>query len=224
MNCARLAYLFDFDGVIADSEVISNRELARALSAIGLPTSFEDCLTLYYGRNWIACEQQITALYGAPLPEGFVDGLKVASAAALAEDLQPVSGAQAFVARRAAMPKAIASSSEREYLVDCLNRFGMGDHFGTHLCSAAALKRGKPFPDIYLAAAAGLGMTPASCLVIEDSPVGVQAGVTAGMTVVGLLAGSHVVDHQQHGQRLRDAGAHFVAAGYDEIENWLEVA
>ncbi len=216
------AIIFDFDGVIADSEVISNRELAKALTAIGLPTSFEECLALYYGRNWIECERRIVDRLGKGLPDGFIIALQSAVDQALAIELEPVPGAREFVARSTAIPVAVASSSERSYLVDCLSRFGMAPQFGHHLYSAAALLRGKPFPDIYFTAAAGLGVTPASCLVIEDSPVGVQAGVDAGMTVVGLLAGRHVVGNEQHGEKLLAAGAHYVARSFAQIDDWLE--
>lgn len=224
MNQALRAIIFDFDGVIADSEVIANRELARALTDIGLPTSFEDCLEHYFGRNWLACEQRIVAQLGEPLPQPFVPNLRRAMDAALERELAPVAGASAFVKRRNAWPKAIASSSERDYLASCLDRFGLADHFADHLYSAATLQRGKPFPDIYQSAADGMGLSPASCLVIEDSPVGVQAGIAAGMTVIGLLAGGHVRDRGAHGKQLTSAGAHFVAASFDEIESWLEGA
>ncbi len=216
------AIIFDFDGVIADSEVIANRELARALTEIGLPTTFEECLERYYGRNWLACEQRIVAQLGGPLPESFVRNLRGATAERLERELTPVPGVAAFVDRRAALPKAIASSSERDYLMACLKRFGLAGHFAEHLYSAALLPRGKPFPDIYQSAARGLGVPAGSCLVIEDSPVGVRAGVAAGMTVVGLLAGGHVQDCASHGERLAMAGAHFVAASFDEVERWLE--
>lgn len=218
------AIIFDFDGVIADSESIANRELARALTEIGLPTSFEDCLEQYYGRNWLACEQRIVAQRGAPLPDAFVQNLRNATAARIERELAPVAGVTAFVERRAAVPKAIASSSERDYLTACLKRFGLARYFAEHLYSAAVLPRGKPFPDIYQSAAQGLGVPAGQCLVIEDSPVGVQAGVAAGMTVVGLLAGGHVQDRTSHGEQLAMAGAHFVAASFDEVERWLEDA
>lgn len=222
MNRASSAIIFDFDGVIADSEVIANRELARALTEIGLPTSFEDCLADYFGRNWLACEARIVARLGAALPETFTANLHRETEAALERELAPVTGVAAFVQRRSALPKAIASSSARDYLAGCLARFDLADQFGQHVYSAAGLERGKPFPDVYYAAAKGLGMVPESCLVIEDSPVGVEAGIAAGMTVVGLLAGSHVRDPGAHGAQLAAAGAHFVAADYDEIEAWLE--
>ena len=222
MKRAFHAIIFDFDGVIADSEVIANRELARALTAIGLPTSYEECLALYYGRNWIECERRIVDRLGKSLPDGFNVALQSTVDHALARELQPIPGAKEFVANYAAMPVAIASSSDLNYLANCLSRFGMIAQFGSHIYSAAALQRGKPFPDIYLSAAVGLGVAPATCLVIEDSPVGVQAGVDAGMTVVGLLAGSHIIDNERHGDTLRAAGAHHVASTFAQIDVWLE--
>jgi HAD superfamily hydrolase (TIGR01509 family) len=221
MRLAFQAIIFDFDGVIADSEVISNRELARALTAIGLPTSFEECLAVYYGRNWVENERRIVDRLGKALPEGFTAALQVAVDQALVQELAPVPGVREFVARCAGLPIAIASSSDHTYLSDSLLRFGMGPHFGNHLYSAAALQRGKPFPDIYLMAAAGLGATPATCLVIEDSPVGVQAGAAAGMTVVGLLAGQHIFDKERHGANLLAAGASCIVQTFEQIDHML---
>jgi HAD superfamily hydrolase (TIGR01509 family) len=224
MNRAPGAVIFDFDGVIADSEAISNRQLAEALTAIGLPTSFEDCLSNYYGRNWPDCEQRIVAQLGCRLPGGFVQQLENAVELAFERDLTCVAGAADFIKRHAVQPKAIASSSSREYLASTLDRFGLAEDFGEHLYSAANSKRGKPYPDIYLEAATGLGIPPVRCLVIEDSPVGVSAGVAAGMMVVGLLVGEHIIDEKGHGDQLAAAGAHYLARTFEEIDQWMEVA
>ena len=81
--------------------------------------------------------------------------------------------------------------------------------------SASEVARGKPYPDIYLLAAKRMKADPRDCIVVEDSVSGVQAGVAAGMTVIGLLAGSHIADG--HASRLTGAGAHYVARTFSEV-------
>jgi beta-phosphoglucomutase-like phosphatase (HAD superfamily) len=98
----------------------------------------------------------------------------------------------------------------------CLDVLGLKEAFGTNVFSAELVLRGKPHPDIFLYAAKRMNLAPAECLVIEDSVGGVQAAIGAGMTVIGLLAASHIGDGQ--GERLRRAGAHFVAATFDEAQ------
>src|SRR3546814_9175419 len=71
-------------------------------------------------------------------------------------------------------------------------------------------ERGKPHPDIYLAAAEGLGVDPAACLAIEDSPTGARAALAAGMTVIGFCGAGHIVDRAAHGALLREVGVHHV--------------
>src|SRR3546814_19035219 len=98
------------------------------------------------------------------------------------------------------MPRAIASSSRAEYIGWALGRFGFAHHFEEHVYSADGWDRGKPHPDIYLAAARGLGADPSACLAIEDSPTGAQAAIAAGMTVVGFCGAGHLAHRARHGE------------------------
>jgi HAD superfamily hydrolase (TIGR01509 family) len=200
------AVLFDFDGVILDSELASNRVLAEQLTALGYPTTLEESLDRYMGRHWADNERAITEQWG-PLPDGFreaqLDGFS-------GEDA--VAGVAEFVASLR-VPRAVASSSPSAYLHANLERLGLAAAFGGQVFSAAEhVTRGKPHPDIYLHAAAALGVDPAAALVIEDTPIGVRAGLAAGATVVGLTAGSHC--RPGHAELLRAAGAHHVARDY----------
>lgn len=86
-----------------------------------------------------------------------------------------------------------------------------------HIYSADGWDRGKPFPDIYLAAAKGLDVDPVDCLAIEDSPTGAQAAIAAGMTVVGFCGAGHIVDRASHAAMLREVGVHHVALTFDEV-------
>jgi beta-phosphoglucomutase-like phosphatase (HAD superfamily) len=90
--------------------------------------------------------------------------------------------------------------------------------FGSHVFSADMVARGKPHPDIFLFAAAKLGVRPDECLVIEDSANGIRAAVAAGMAVVGLCAASHI--REVHDLKLRDAGAVYLAHSWSDVERF----
>lgn len=206
------ALIFDFDGVIADSEAPANRLLAEALTQLGLPTSYETALTDYCGKRWSDCAGLIEARLGCPLPEHWVMERQRELEAYGLDGLPPVGGVGDFLDAHSHLPKAVASSSELDWLTVLLARFGFDHHFGEHVYSAAGLARGKPHPDIYLNVASALNVEPAACVVIEDSPTGAAAGIAAGMTVIGLLAASHIRDG--HVERLRAVGVEHMAEDY----------
>lgn len=218
------AIIFDFDGVIADSEVPANRALAESLTAIGLPTSYEDSLRDYYGHNWQESQRRIEARLGRALPEDFRAVHKLRARAHFDAGFEPVDGAVEFLAATTHMPRAIASSSRADYIGWALGRFGLAHHFDGQVHSADGMDRGKPHPDIYLQAAAALGIDPAQCLAIEDSPTGARAAAAAGMQVVGLVAAGHIADPVSHGESLRAVGVHHVAHSYDVLHALAGVA
>lgn len=211
------AVIFDFDGVVADSEVRANQSLAESLTAAGMPATYDECLRDYYGHNWQETQRRIEARYGRPLPADFRETHRTRARARYMEGFDAVPGVADFLDALGPMPRAIASSSRAEYIGWALGLFGLAHHFGGHVYSADGWERGKPYPDIYLAAASGLRIDPARCLAIEDSPTGAQAALTAGMTVVGFCGAGHIVDRAAHGAMLRDIGVHHVAMGFEEI-------
>ena len=214
------AVIFDFDGVIADSEILSNRALAESLCAIGMPTTVEDSLRDYCGHNWLELQRRIEARHGRSLPLGFRETHRARSREMFDREFTPVAGVERFLDRLTVARRAVASSSRAAYIHWALDKFGLDHHFAGHVYSADGMERGKPHPDIYLAAASGLGIAPDRCLAIEDSPVGARAAVAAGMTVVGLAAASHIADPQAHAEQLRAVGVHHVAYAYEEIDAW----
>ena len=125
-------------------------------------------------------------------------------------------GARAYIDNFSHVARCVASSSSMDRLSLCLEVLRLEAAFGPHVFSASSVARGKPFPDIFLHAANAMGVAPAQAIVIEDSASGVQAGIAAGMTVIGLLARSHIQDG--HRDRLRAAGAHHVASTFEEAE------
>ena len=215
-----LAVIFDFDGVVADSEILSNRSLAESLCAIGMPTTVEESLRDYCGLNWLELQRRIEARHGRPLPPGFRETHRAHSREMFDREFTPVVGVDRFLDRLTVARRAIASSSRAAYIRWALDKFGLGHHFAEHVYSAEGMERGKPHPDIYLAAASGLGIAADRCLAIEDSPVGARAAVAAGMTVVGLAAASHIADREAHAEQLRSVGVHRIAFSYDELDEW----
>ncbi|HEX6376962.1 MAG TPA: HAD family phosphatase [Allosphingosinicella sp.] len=212
--------IFDFDGVIVDSEILSNAVLAEALTALGHATTTQQAVDRYIGLHWADTCALIEGEIGRPLPEGFERRTSEAFRLRL-EEVAAVAGVGAFLDALPPAPRAVASSSPTRWLRSSLERFGLAHHFGDNLFSAAEhVSRGKPHPDIYLHAARALGVDPADVLVLEDTAPGVAAARAAGMTVVGLCAGLHC--GPGYGARLTAAGARHIAETYAEVLDLLE--
>lgn len=211
--------IFDFDGVIADSELAANRMLAEALTRIGLQTTTEQAIRLYMGRRWADCVPAMEARLGSPLPEGFLAAHMAEVHEKVPAAVQAVPGVEAFLERFAHVPRCIASSSRLDHIGKCLDRMALAGWF-EHRFSAHDVPRGKPHPDLFLKAAAALGAESDRCVVIEDSLMGVMAGKAAGMRTIGLCAGGHVLG--DHAERLVEAGADEVAHSYAEVARLLQ--
>ena len=209
------ALIFDFDGVIADSEALANTVLAEFITDLGHATNLEDALEHYSGRRWDDAIAAIESAVGKPLPGSFSDDLKLAILDRFRTDLTEVSGAGKFIQTFSDVPRCIASSSSIDRLQLCLSILNLTDKFGSNVFSADMVSRGKPHPDIFLLASDKLGVSPKSCLVIEDSISGIKAAVAAGMTAVGLCAASHI--REGHQLKLREAGAVHLAKSWDEV-------
>lgn len=211
--------IFDFDGVVADSEAIANRALAAYLTSIGHPTTFEDAMRLFMGKRHADTLAALARYVGGPLPEDFETAYRAGIRANMRANVAPVPGVEVFLGRHPHVAKCVASSSSREWLDHCVDKFGFRSAFGDNLFSATLVANGKPAPDIYLLAAREMRTEPPDALVIEDSPTGVQGAVAAGMKVIGFLGGSHI--RPGHADKLRAAGAHAIAADFEEIEQLI---
>ncbi len=217
------AIIFDFDGVIADSEIVTASVFSRFLSSIGLVCTADEVHLRYFGLNRQDQLTSMAAQWGDLVPADIAAQIARHVDAALDEPFQPIAGLLDFLAMTAHLPRAIASSNSSGHIRGQLRHLGVGAHFGEHIYSGREhVTRGKPHPDLYLHAAAALGIHPADALVIEDSPVGVAAGVAAGAQVIGLCAGSHC--QADHGDRLLRAGAHYVFASYAGVAEHLALA
>lgn len=210
--------IFDFDGVIGDSEVIACGVAADYATELGYPVSLEDGLRLFVGKRSTEVRALVEQAVGRPLPD-FEATLLQRTIDALANDLQPVRGVRQFVSSHLSTPRCIASSSSHARLNAALDKLGLADLFRETVFSADDVARGKPFPDLFLYAAERMGVTPAHALVIEDSPAGVTAGKAAQMTTIGMLAGSHVRAGLR--ERLEAAGADRVVNDFEELAELL---
>ena len=175
--------LFDCDGVLVDSEPISNRVLAGLLTDIGLPMTPEQSIETFMGRSW----KTVTAWVeerGVALPEGFRRRYLDTMFAAFETELRPVPGI-ATALDAIALPNCVASSASIEKMRVTLGQTGLWDRFEGRIFSATEVEHGKPAPDLFLHAASSMGWEPADCAVVEDSPAGVEAALAAGMIAFG---------------------------------------
>lgn len=218
------ALIFDFDGVLLESEFAGNRHLAELLTDLGHTTSVEEALQHYTGlsgRDFIAA---IEVRIGASLPSEFHGRRAEEDARVLREGLEAVAGAIDFVrALPPELPRAVASSSRTDWIVTHLDHLGLRDAFGDKIFSGREhVTRGKPAPDIYLHAADALGVDITRAAILEDSEVGVKGAVASGAYVIGLAAGSHCLPG--HADRLRAYGVHAVAHDFQEVRRLLGLA
>lgn len=211
--------IFDFDGVVIDSELIANGVLAEVATELGHPMAVEDALGYFGGTTLDQQVAKLETLVSRPLGPAFGQSLRQRTLDGLAS-VRPIPGVEAFLAWLGETPVCIGSTSALERIEHCLAAIGLTQHFAGNVFSVAMVQRNKPAPDIFLYAAKAMGARPERTIVIEDSPHGVQAGLDAGMTVIGLAAASHL--EAAHAGRLREAGAHAVATSYGEVRHHLE--
>lgn len=215
------AIIFDFDGVLLESELEVNRLTAQLLTELGHPTTLEEALEHYTGLTGRDVLTAMEARIGSPVPQQFHDGMRQAGAQALAEGIEPIAGAVEFVrALPGTLPKAVASSSSTEWVRAHLDHLGLREAFEPHIYSGKEhVRRGKPAPDLYLHAAAQLGADIEGTVILEDSRVGATGALASGATVIGLAAGKHCLDG--HADMLRSVGVHHVAHSFDEVRALL---
>ncbi len=211
------AIIFDFDGVLLESEYAGNAQIADYLTQIGHPTSAEESMANFMGLAGAEFIAAIERWIGRELPPGFHTARQAENQRALAEGIAAVAGAVAFVrALPASLPRAIASSSSTAWITAHLDHLRLRDAFDGRIFSGREhVTRGKPAPDIYRHAAAALGVDMARCVILEDSPVGATGAVASGAHVIGLCAGSHC--GVGHDERLRAIGVHDIAHDFGEV-------
>ena len=212
------AILFDCDGVLVDSEPITMAVLRDLLAEAGWDMPLAECMAEFVGVTVRSKTALIEARTGQPLTDAWMDRFYAERNAALTASLEAIPGAHAAVeAAHAATGGRIAcaSGADRFKVEMQLAQVGLAPWFTGAVFSGHEMPRTKPAPDVYLAAAAHLGAAPARCLVVEDTPTGVQAGVAAGATVWAYCPPGG------QGDALRAAGAQRLLARMDELPGLL---
>ncbi len=201
--------IFDCDGVLVDSEVLTNRIFAEMLNEVGLPVTLNDMFETFVGKSMPQCLEIIATMLGGSVPLMFIDEYHARTTAALKRELKTVPGIET-VLDTIELPYCVASSGTPEKMQITLGTTGLLPRFHGKIFSVTEVPRSKPFPDVFLHAAARMGAKPSACAVIEDTPTGVTAGVAAAMTVYGYCALTPA-------ERLLDAGAHHVFSSMSDL-------
>jgi HAD superfamily hydrolase (TIGR01509 family) len=197
--------IFDCDGVLLDSEPVSCRVEAETLSAAGFPITPEEIAGRFVGRPSATMFQELERDFGRAVPADLQEEIGRRVRESLIAEPVPIPGMADLLHGLGDRTTCIASSSDPVRLEASLAAADLLRFFHRRVFSAVEVERGKPAPDLFLHAAASMGAEPRRCVVVEDSPAGVLAGVAASMRVIGFTGGSHC--GIGHDQRLRAAGA-----------------
>ena len=180
--------IFDCDGVLVDSERIAIKIESEGLTALGWPLSHEEVIERFVGRSSAYGHAEIVAKLGVAIAESWSAEFRRKYRAALDADVVAVEGVVEALDQIDTLT-CVASSSDHDHLRLVLGRTGLYARFEGRIFSATDVKNGKPSPDLFLHAAASLGIPPSSCAVIEDSAPGIVAAQAAGMDAYAFLGG-----------------------------------
>jgi len=196
--------IFDCDGVLVDSEHLACASLAEVMTTLGHSMTADEAMLAFAGRSLKDVLARAERLLSRPIPEDLGEQAAVQLMARFRRELQAVPGVKEAIA---ALPyrRCVASSSDPGRLTLSLDVTGLSALFGNNVFSAVEVANGKPAPDLFLLAARRLGEDPSSCIVIEDSVLGVEAAGAAGMAAIGFAGASHA--NQCLAERLAAAGA-----------------
>lgn len=211
--------IFDCDGVLIDSELISCGADAEILTEAGYPITRDEVVRRFIGRTADSVRAEIEADMGRPLPDDLGPRIEARVLELYHTELIAIKGARDFV-RGLSTRACVASSSRPSKLCLGLILTGHFEAFYPDVFSASLVSQGKPAPDIFLFAAARMATDPACCLVIEDSVAGVTAARRAGMPVMGFVGGSHC--SKGHGDALIEAGAANVFDDFKDLPAMIE--
>jgi HAD superfamily hydrolase (TIGR01509 family) len=196
--------IFDCDGVLVDSEHLACAALAEVMTTLGHSMTADEAMLAFAGRSLKDVLARAERLLSRPIPKDLGEQAAVQLMARFRRELQAVAGVKEAIA---ALPyrRCVASSSDPGRLTLSLDVTGLSALFGNNVFSAVEVANGKPAPDLFLLAARRLGEDPSSCIVIEDSVLGVEAAGAAGMAAIGFAGASHA--NQGLAERLAAAGA-----------------
>ena len=190
------AILFDCDGVLVDSEAITNAVIADTLNAYGANVTVPQAMEAFLGRSLRENGNIVARLIGKPAPESFFSDFLRERDLALAARVEPIAGVAAVIAHLQAIhkPFAVASGADVHKMGITLGRCGLLTAFTNpsgRMFGSDHVSHSKPAPDVYLLAAKALGVNARRCAVVEDTPTGTRAGVAAGATVFAYAGAAH---------------------------------
>ncbi|MCX7645773.1 MAG: HAD family hydrolase [Rhodobacteraceae bacterium] len=210
--------IFDCDGVLIDSEIISARMLVAALAERGVRIDLDYVARHFLGRSYPTVMRTIRTDFGIDLPPEFEEDYRARLLAAFERDLRPMPGARAVLEALRA-PWCVATSSSRVRAQRSLEISGLRDLVGERLFTAGDVRNGKPAPDLFLHASGQMGVEPSACLVIEDSLNGIRAARAAGMRVWRFTGGSHLAGRDRSAPEGAEADLEF-----DSLMDILRIA
>jgi HAD superfamily hydrolase (TIGR01509 family) len=210
--------IFDCDGVLVDSEVISNRIFTESFAEFGIVFTLEQMISFGVGKNAVTLAAAIEQEFGVTLPTGFIEGQRARIMEAFTTELRPIDGIPELLAALK-LKRCVASNSHIRRVRHALTTTGLMPHLEPYIYTPALVAHGKPAPDLFLYAAKQHDVRPDRCLVIEDSLSGVTAANAAGMPIIGFVGGSHC--RPGHADAMRDAGCVEVFARMTEVAEFL---
>jgi HAD superfamily hydrolase (TIGR01509 family) len=190
--------IFDCDGVLVDSETLSNRVLVEFVAEFGLALELEEAISLFKGGKMADCVAVIEQRLGKKMPQDFVTRLRARTAEAFERELMPVDGIEAAL-DKINLPICVASSGPPEKIKLALRVTNLLPRFEGRIFSSYEIGSWKPAPDLFLHAAKNMGVPSPFCAVVEDSILGVRAGVAAGMKVLGYTGQSEATQLEASG-------------------------
>ena len=211
--------IFDNDGVLVDSEILAVRTEARLLAEVDMAMTEDEIGDAFIGLSNSSVFALLEERFGRPVPDGFEERIRTETAAEFETNLTEVAGIST-VLDNSTLARCVASSGTPDRIAHSLSLTGLMTRFDADaIFSAVSVENGKPAPDLVLYAASQMGFEPAECIVIEDSPFGVQGALAAGMEVIAFTAGSHIRPSSL--EKLAAAGAQNFASSASELEQLI---
>jgi HAD superfamily hydrolase (TIGR01509 family) len=210
--------IFDCNGVLVDSEPLATAIVSQEFMRAGFPLTPDVIARYFTGRRPADMFAEVEIAAGRKLPTNFAATVASVILRRFRSELRATPHAD-YALSWLRGPKCVASSSSHERIRVSLESTGLIRFFESNLFSASDVRKGKPAPDLFLHTAARLHVQPSACIVVEDSPVGVAAGVAAGMTVIGFVGGSHA--DSKLGNHLQSAGARAVISDLRALKSTI---
>lgn len=212
-----LLVIFDCDGVLIDSEIVASKVGAAFANSFGHPITPQEVSSRFAGKPSRVVWETICEELGIEFKLEDYQEMQRQTHAAYAKELKAIDGVETLL-KSLGNKFCVASTTRLEQLKKNLDSVGLKQYFGENIFSASQVERPKPFPDVFLFAAKNMGFSPDECIVIEDSPTGVKAGINAQMQVFGFTGAGHIVDG--HAETLLNAGA---TATFSKMADFYEV-